>query len=608
MKTNFLKRIRAQAFLRVLAVAGLLITLVCVPQRAVRAASVLLVKPDGSAFETCTTWAAACTLQRALSVAAATDEIWVKAGTYFPTSGISRSATFQLINNVTIYGGFLGTEANKKDRNPTANVTTLSGEIGGIHTITDNSYHVVTGSYTDHTAVLDGFTITGGNADSTGDAGNGGGMFNYSGSPTLVRIIFSGNSAQYGGGLYNSVSSPTLNNITFSNNTAVYAGGGMYDGGNSIPVMSNITFVSNSAAGGGGMYNTASSPILSNVTFNTNDANTGGGMENSSNSNPSLTYVTFTANTADNGGGVRNSDSSPTINNTTFINNTASFGGGMDNNNSNPALNNVTFSSNTSSSQGAGMHNSQQSQPVLTNVTFSGNTAGAGGGISNSNNSNPTIKNSIFWGNTATVYNPQINNTDLSTPVVTYSDIQGGYTGAGNISTDPLLGSLGIYGGIMQVFPLLPGSAAIDAGNDATCASIDARGISRPQGLHCDIGAFESRGFTMTATGGDNQSAPINEAFAQSLAVSVSSTNSEPVSGGSISFSAPVSGPGAVLSAVSVTITAGATSVTATANGIPGSYNVTAIATGVASPVNFHLTNDYPPGSPRIYLPLIFRY
>jgi hypothetical protein len=606
MKTNFLKRIRAQAILRILAVVGLLITLICVPQRAVRAATVRLVKPDGVTFGTCTTWADACTLQRALSVAAAGDEVWVKAGTYFPTSGTSRSATFQLKNDVAIYGGFFGDETHKNNRNPTANVTILSGEIGGIHA-TDNSYHVVTGSYTDHTAGLDGFTITGGNADGTGDDGNGGGIFNHSGSPTLVRIIFSGNSAQYGGGMFNGVSSPTLNNITFSNNIAVYGGGGMYDGGNSTPAMTNINFVSNSAGSGGGMYNTASSPILSNVTFNNNDAGTGGGMYNASNSNLSLTYVTFTANTGDNGGGVRNSDSSPTINNTTFINNTANSGGGMDNYTSSPALNNVTFSSNTSSSQGGGMHNWQQSQPVLINVTFSGNSAGAGGGMSNSNSSNPTIKNSIFWGNTATVYNPQINNFDLSAPVVTYSDIQGGYIGEGNISADPLLGSLGIYGGSMQVFPLLPGSAAIDAGNDATCASIDARGISRPQGSYCDMGAFESRGFTLAATGGGNQNAVINAAFAQPLAVSVSSTNSEPVNGGSLSVSAPVSGPSAVLSAVSLTITAGAASVTVTANGIPGGYNVTAFAAGIASPVIFHLTNDYPPGSPRIYLPLIIR-
>jgi len=218
---------------------------------------------------------------------------------------------------------------------------------------------------------------------------------------------------------------------------------------------------------------------------------------------------------------------------------------------------------------------------------------------------NPTIKDCILWGNTATL-NPQMHNIS-STPVVMYCDIQGGYAGEGNINADPLLGSLGTYGGSTQVFPLLPGSAAIDSGRNVTCASTDQRGISRPQGTHCDMGAFESRGFKLSITSGDNQSAEIHSAFTQALALTVEGKFGEPVNGGRISFSVPPSGASAVLSASSAAIAAGAASVIATANGIPGAYHVTAFAAGASPSAIFHLTNTFPPGSPRIYLPLVLR-
>ena len=72
------------------------------------------------------------------------------------------------------------------------------------------------------------------------------------------------------------------------------------------------------------------------------------------------------------------------------------------------------------------------------------------------------------------------------------SVVQGGYAGGTNIiTTDPKLGTLGNYGGSTQTIPLLAGSSAIDAGNDATCPATDQRGVGRPQGAHCDIGAYE---------------------------------------------------------------------------------------------------------------------
>ena len=214
---------------------------------------------------------------------------------------------------------------------------------------------------------------------------------------------------------------------------------------------------------GGGMYNYYGSPTLTNVTFSGNSAASGGGgMYNHYLSNPTLTNVTFSGNSATSGGGGMYNDylSDPTLTNVTFSGNSTQYGGGMYN---------------------------YYSSPTLTNVTFGGNSAASGGGMCNNYYSNPQIRNTIFWGNTA----QQISNY-TSTPVVSNSVVQGGYAGGTNIiTTDPKLGTLGNYGGTTQTIPLLPGSSAINTGNDATCAAADQRGVTRPQGAHCDIGAFE---------------------------------------------------------------------------------------------------------------------
>jgi hypothetical protein len=131
-------------------------------------------------------------------------------------------------------------------------------------------------------------------------------------------------------------------------------------------------------------------------------------------------------------------------------------------------------------------------------VTIVGNSArSSGGAISNYatsppvlNSGTPILGNTIVWGNTAPA-DPQINNDVSSSTLATYSDIQGGYPGTGNINADPRVGALGNYGGGTQTIPLLVGSAAIDTANDSLCPATDQRGIMRPQGAHCDMGAYE---------------------------------------------------------------------------------------------------------------------
>ena len=118
----------------------------------------------------CSAWgASACELQTALTnpSLAAGDEIWVRYGTYKPTTGTDRIASFQLKSGVGVYGGFDGNETLRGQRNPAEHLTTLSGELGLAETF-DNSLHVVYALNVDASAVLDGFTINAGHADVSG--------------------------------------------------------------------------------------------------------------------------------------------------------------------------------------------------------------------------------------------------------------------------------------------------------------------------------------------------------------------------------------------------------------------------------------------------------
>ncbi|MDO8629066.1 MAG: right-handed parallel beta-helix repeat-containing protein, partial [Phycisphaerales bacterium] len=235
-------------------------------------------------------------LQDALAVASAGSEIWVAAGAYKPDRGTGimlgdRTATFQLKNDVTLYGGFNGFETELNERNPTLNTTILSGELSGndalvactqtspdcdsVHGLCENGLcfifnenSVVTGDGTSATAILDGFTITAGR---NGHPLGGGGMRNISGNPTVTNCTFNANWAfAGGGGMSNIQSSPTITNCTFNGNFS-QGGGGMVNQNQSSPTIINCTFSGNLANSGGGMMNfDGSNPTLTNCTFSGN--------------------------------------------------------------------------------------------------------------------------------------------------------------------------------------------------------------------------------------------------------------------------------------------------------------------------------------------------
>jgi hypothetical protein len=553
-RKNIVLSIPVRFGMALLLLAGMLASVLPNPANAAGIVTVRYAKETASGLGNCKTWVNACTLETALSVAASGTEIWVTEGTHRPTTGTDRNATFQLKSGVAVYGGFYGDESNLGDRYPIMFITILSGDIGTLNDSNDNSYHVVTGATG---AILDGVTISGGRTEI--GVGTGGGMLNINSNPTLNDVIFSGNWGYKGGGMYNEGSSPTLSNVTFSGNSAIY---------------------------GGGIYNNGGSPTLSNVTFSSNGAIVGGGMTNENGTAVTLNNAIFSSNTStSDGGGISNRSGSLTVTNATFNANSSPQGGGLAIEGGPVGLTNVTFTMNTASSSGGGVNNFS-GNATFTNVTFLSNTAPQGGGFYNSSGS-PTLRNSIVWGNSG----GQISGA----ATVSDSVVQGGYTGTNVLTGDPLLGILGDYTGFTQTIPLLPGSSAIDAGNNTVCAALsggnkDQRGKSRVGA--CDIGAFESQGFTLNSLTGTPQSAQTNTAFATPPGLTVSSASGEPVDGGKITFTAPVSGASANISGSPATISLGRASVSATANNTPGGpYMVSANASGVSAAANFSLTN-----------------
>ena len=362
---------------------------------------------DGSSWEDAYT-----TLQPALDEAVAGDEIWVAEGTYKPTyefiPGDPRSATFQLKNGVALYGGFdpsMG-DVGWEDRDWVNNVAILSGNIGDPDTSDDNSYHVFYHPLGLGNAVLDGVTVTGGNADGAYPHDRGGGMHNEGASPTLRHCTFKGNGANVGGGIANdSASGPTVTDCTFSQNEAT-TGGGMANYGGSSGIVTDSRFLDNVASTGGGMLNDHSSPRVTNCLFAGNTAVSGGGI-----------YLTY----------------------------------------SSTKMVNCIFTGNTADSSGGGLMNDNASYPVVTNCTFSGNTGPNGGAIYDTYSAT-YVTNSILWGDTPN----EIFVTGPELPTVSYSDVQGGYAGTGNIDLDPFLEDPAI--GDVH---LLPDSPCIDAGSNS---------------------------------------------------------------------------------------------------------------------------------------------
>ncbi|WP_176521779.1 LamG-like jellyroll fold domain-containing protein [Longimonas halophila] len=468
---------------------------------------------DGSSFDL-----ALSDLQTALDAATGDDVIVVADGRYLPTSDASgRDARFEISGSqdgLAVYGGWTGTEtftdvsdvkSQLDSRDLRANPTVLSGDINdnddtnsdGVTETTEdidgatdvadgeNSYTVLyldgaTGGNTITTdTVLDGLTITGGQANMTGNPASlsGGGIFcdgNNSDapsacSPTIANAVFAGNYAStFGGGLYNNgqfgTSSPHIANTAFTHNASNFSGGAIYNdgtrGGTASPQIETAVFANNVADfNGGAMYNYGGDTTVEGGT------------------------------------------SSPSITNTVFVNNTANSGGAL-----------------------YSIGQTGVSSPQITNSTFTGNYADREGGallnFGDDGTSTPVLTNSILWGNGADINEKrdggEIRNNSASA-ILQYTLIEGGVNGDGvggdpntdsgnNRDADPQFvdasnppGDDGRFGTSDDGLRLGAGSPALARGSFAPFATggiaealtKDLAGRSRIFGARPDLGAYE---------------------------------------------------------------------------------------------------------------------
>ncbi len=294
-------------------------------------AATRFVTSTGAGLLNGTNWANAfpgTSLQAAINASIAGDEVWVATGTYFTTNTANRNIYFNMLNGVAIYGSFNGTETTLSQRSFSCGFTSLLSAEIGVPGNADNSYHVINNSSLNNTAILDGFTISGANAnfDLLGNDNRslGGGMLNNAAnsgtcSPTIRNCLFSNNTALFGGGIFNhgqngGNANPVITNCIFAFNTATSGGGGIDNfgyNGNASPVITNSIFYNNTAASrAGAMYcwgagNGNASPIVLNSVFINNSSVDGGGIVsdrtnfvsgNSGTANPTIRNCIFWGN------------------------------------------------------------------------------------------------------------------------------------------------------------------------------------------------------------------------------------------------------------------------------------------------------------------------
>jgi predicted outer membrane repeat protein len=307
----------------------------------------------------------------------------------------------------------------------------------------------------------------------------GGGIYGAVDRGTLTGCAFEGNAAEEGGGLHTMGGAPTLTDCTFSANSAA-SGGGVY-GLRAASVLYDCSFLKNEAASAGGLYDRDGAPALHNCTFDGNSADTGGGCSTWSGSTPVLIGCTFTKNTATTGGGLRESHSASLVidcvftandsgmggavdsyqaDGTMFINcmvkdNSATCGGGLSAGFGDPTLVNCALIDNIASVCGGAAYHDSYDDTTYLNCTLAGNAAQDDGDAMYIDEPGPALGNCILWSNGDDPID--------GTASITFSCIEGGYEGEGNISGDPLFVDPG-----NDDYHLSPGSPCIDgADNDA---------------------------------------------------------------------------------------------------------------------------------------------
>ena len=365
----------------------------------------------------------------------------------------------------------------------------------------------------------------------------------YDNSPNLMSVASSAfvggaTDEDYGGGIYGAGSGGlTVDGTTFSRNS-VYQGGAIYWTASTAVSVTNSSFNNNASYDGGAIYDNRSSAMtLTGDRFIGNSGNYGGALylDGGSTSQTTLNQDEFDTNSAIYEGGAVYRNSGPlSADGSSFVNNNGSEDGGALYANSSSLLSlvNTTMDGN-SSYDGGGIYVATTMPAVLINDTIARNSAAAtagggvygpaslqlpdgGGGIRNTiiaNNSGGDCGN--FGPQTFTVAFDQGNNLDSD------SSCFGGLGASGDkTGVNPLIGRAADNGGPVLTDAELPGSPAVDAGTNTGCPATDARGVSRPQGASCDIGAFEAAAANLSLTNTGPSNSNSGAPFSYTLTVS----------------------------------------------------------------------------------------
>jgi hypothetical protein len=374
---------------------------------------------------------------------------------------------------------------------------TINGPGAASLSVSGNNSVVVFATTYSTNVTISGLTVSGGfNAD---PGGWGGGIVNL-GSMTVTNCVVTGNTIPAGGGpgggIFN-YSSLRISNSLISGNFAAYGGGGVWNNGNAWLEIVDTTISGNSANGdGAGLSNVGGAMTITRTKIlNNSTPASGGGLSNvigtltlvdstvSGNSNNgifnwggsplTITGSTISGNTSVGWGGGINTWGTVTISNSTFANNTGATGGGIFRYSGSLAISHSTFAGNRASTAGGGgiWHPGILKNTVMADSGDGGNCGGFSGTSAGHNLSDDSSCSPIF--------------------------IQPGDLNATSAGLDPA--GLQDNGGTTKTVALLLSSPAVNAIPISECTDVDSlavttdqRGISRPQGSACDMGAFEA--------------------------------------------------------------------------------------------------------------------
>ena len=305
------------------------------------------------------------------------DQVWIAAGRYRP-SGPGRSV-MRMVDGVEVYGGFQGDELEVGARQEPLLPTVLDGDFGGDGRDANDAEHVVVGA---SRALLDGFTVTGGNRPVADDLGGAGLLAEAVDALVVSRVVFRENLAQLGGGVLVRGGAVVFEDVLFDANTATAGGGGLFADDSAQVTLTRARFEGNRSVGTGGGATVEALSVLTGETarfFENEAAVSGGGLAVEAGGRVELFDARFEGNSAEVSGGAVSAEAEATV-----------------------ELEQALFFSNVAGLSGGALAAEDFSNLVLTGSTLVGNQAAdAGGAISAEEDSGATLTEVLVVGNHA---------------------------------------------------------------------------------------------------------------------------------------------------------------------------------------------------------------